>query len=377
MSAQFGEATASEPRRDLSARYKYQRLRDRLRQAVKSGELSGKLPGERELARRYDANAKTVNKALCDLTSEGLLVRHVGRGTFVADGAAPMASSRRKLLTYAWISGVPTSADETAVQRRAESLVRERGHRLVCVRLAEPGDGVISDSAVTPGQLRSWDGIVLQGRTSDRLLADLHRRHLPCVLVQNTHERIRTSAVLTDYAQGAFELTQYLVRLGHEQIRLVISADLAPAACAAEAGYRAALQRNGLRAAACTWAEPGFRWDGLLSAVDRPTALICVGSALARDAVLKAAAGNVAIPSRLSLCALCEPGEPLVDPAITSYEVRAEDIAHWVVELLLGATPGQLPRMIIVPGQLTDRGSVATPSTGVAHTPHRPAHVEV
>ena len=66
--------------RDSCARYKYQRLRDRLRQAVQSGELSGKLPGERELARRYDANAKTVNKALCDLTTEGLLEDdlHVG-----------------------------------------------------------------------------------------------------------------------------------------------------------------------------------------------------------------------------------------------------------------------------------------------------------
>src|SRR5688572_29321287 len=50
-----------------SLSYKFQRLREKLRQAVASGELSGKLPGERALARRFHVNAKTLSKALTDL----------------------------------------------------------------------------------------------------------------------------------------------------------------------------------------------------------------------------------------------------------------------------------------------------------------------
>jgi DNA-binding GntR family transcriptional regulator len=72
--------------------YKFQRLRERLRQAVASGELNGKLPGERELARRFKANPKTLSKALTDLAAEGLLERAVGRGTYVR-GAAPAKPS--------------------------------------------------------------------------------------------------------------------------------------------------------------------------------------------------------------------------------------------------------------------------------------------
>ena len=60
--------------------YKFQRLRERIREAIVSGEFAGRLPGERELGRRFDANAKTINKATCDLSSEGLLVRQIGRG---------------------------------------------------------------------------------------------------------------------------------------------------------------------------------------------------------------------------------------------------------------------------------------------------------
>lgn len=66
-----------------SLSYKFQRLREQIRTAIKTGELSGKLPGERELARRFGANAKTLGKALTDLAAEGLLVRSIGRGTYV------------------------------------------------------------------------------------------------------------------------------------------------------------------------------------------------------------------------------------------------------------------------------------------------------
>src|SRR6267142_5657207 len=69
--------------------YKFQRLRERLRDAVASGELAGKLPGERELARRFKANPKTLSKALTDLAAEGLLERSIGRGTYVKGTSAP------------------------------------------------------------------------------------------------------------------------------------------------------------------------------------------------------------------------------------------------------------------------------------------------
>src|SRR3954463_2115768 len=68
--------------------YKFQRLREKLRDAVASGELSGKLPGERALAKRFNVNAKTLSKALTDLAAEGVLDRSIGRGTH-AKGTEP------------------------------------------------------------------------------------------------------------------------------------------------------------------------------------------------------------------------------------------------------------------------------------------------
>src|SRR5215212_4860066 len=78
--------------------YKFQRLRERLRDAVVSGELAGKLPGERELARRFKANPKTLSKALTDLAAEGLLERSIGRGTYVRSTTAPEELGGRWLI---------------------------------------------------------------------------------------------------------------------------------------------------------------------------------------------------------------------------------------------------------------------------------------
>jgi DNA-binding GntR family transcriptional regulator len=68
-----------------------------LRAAVASGELNGKLPGERVLARRFGVNAKTLSKALTDLAAEGLLERSIGRGTYVK-GTAPEVEKAGKWL---------------------------------------------------------------------------------------------------------------------------------------------------------------------------------------------------------------------------------------------------------------------------------------
>src|ERR687894_62900 len=77
--------------------YKFQRLREKLRAAVASGELSGKLPGERALAKRFHVNAKTLSKALTDLAAEGVLERSIGRGTYVK-GSAPAPAAQRRWL---------------------------------------------------------------------------------------------------------------------------------------------------------------------------------------------------------------------------------------------------------------------------------------
>src|SRR5207248_5268302 len=63
----------------------YRQICDGLREAILSGELAEgtRLPTERALAQELGLNRTTVMNAYNELASEGLVERHVGRGTLV------------------------------------------------------------------------------------------------------------------------------------------------------------------------------------------------------------------------------------------------------------------------------------------------------
>ena len=63
---------------------KHKRIELELRQLAKTLPPDAKLPAERDLAIEYSCNFLTVRKALKQLSDDGLIVRRVGSGTFIA-----------------------------------------------------------------------------------------------------------------------------------------------------------------------------------------------------------------------------------------------------------------------------------------------------
>ena len=64
----------------------YFRIQEMLRTQIASGRLAAghRLPSETELAERFETTRATVRQALARLTFEGLILRRMGLGTFVA-----------------------------------------------------------------------------------------------------------------------------------------------------------------------------------------------------------------------------------------------------------------------------------------------------
>lgn len=64
----------------------YEQLRAILAEAMHDGRLTvgEQLPSEAQLCERYDVSRTVVRQALIELTYEGLITRHKGRGSFVA-----------------------------------------------------------------------------------------------------------------------------------------------------------------------------------------------------------------------------------------------------------------------------------------------------
>jgi GntR family transcriptional regulator len=81
----------------------YVRIQDRLRTALTTGELrpGDKLPTEAELSAEFRTTRSTVRHALDRLVFEGLIVRQVGRGSFVTEkGVLHAPIDSRHCLTF-------------------------------------------------------------------------------------------------------------------------------------------------------------------------------------------------------------------------------------------------------------------------------------
>ena len=109
-----------------------------IREAIVKGSLpaGSRLPTERELALRFGAARNTVRKTMGRLAEEGLIVRHVGRGTFVSDNGKvvqPPASEfslgellEARLLFEPYLVDLvverATSADYEAMQKSLDAM---------------------------------------------------------------------------------------------------------------------------------------------------------------------------------------------------------------------------------------------------------------
>jgi GntR family transcriptional regulator len=115
----------------------YFRIQEMLREQIVSGRLSvgARVPSETELAQRFSTTRSTVRQALAHLTFEGLIVRRVGHGTFVAKPR---------------IEGHLASERPSAFEEQMEKAGANVGFRLITFD-AEPASEIVATAlAVAP-----------------------------------------------------------------------------------------------------------------------------------------------------------------------------------------------------------------------------------
>ncbi len=146
----------------------YRQIAQRVREAILSGELieGTRLPTERALAQELSVNRTTVMNAYNELASEGLLERHVGRGTVVRKSYRGYDEDLGGEQTPSWLFGL--AAGEDAILGPDARVLSE---------LASMGERreVISFAAGTPAAdmlpAELLRGIVDQGLEHERQLA--------------------------------------------------------------------------------------------------------------------------------------------------------------------------------------------------------------
>lgn len=319
---------AQPPRRQPGMSYKFQRLREKIRRAVETGELHGKLPGERSLARRFHVNAKTLSKALTDLAAEGVLDRSIGRGTYVK-GSAPGNVNRGAR----WLV-LCDADDQTGCL--IEHL-RQSCPELQTASSAEP---------MRPSFLNQFTAVIdMAPATPEALLRGLLVRNMPVIAVNHEPRAYSLHAVLVDVALGVSRLGRDLLLAGHRRLAAV-----EPQGSNA---VSRALRQAVLRYTADATVEACEPSEAASMPAAGITALVCGSVKDARQTLAALAARNIEVPGQVSVAAVgCA-----CPVKCSGYFVECKQIADAVISLLRESQAR--PMALWLPGTWTDRGSLA------------------
>jgi DNA-binding transcriptional regulator YhcF (GntR family) len=331
--------------------YKFQRLREKLRQAVASGELSGKLPGERALAKRFHVNAKTLSKALTDLAAEGVLDRSIGRGTYVKGSApAPTAPGR-------WLVLCDAGA-ETA----SACLVDE-------LRRTNPDLHTITSSSVAgmrPSFLNAFGAVIdMAADTPETFLRDLVVRNLPVVVVNREPKTYSTHAVLVDAALGAARIGRDLMIAGH---RRLVAVEPRGSTTISHALRQAARRYNGGAEVDTCLPADMEQGRGVSAVIENGvTAVVCDCVATAERVKRGLERQGLEVPAHLSLAAvgcLCSSRN---ECPCSGYFSDCVPVAEAVVSLLRDNAPAR-PTTLWMAGEFIDRGTIGPAALPDGHS---------
>ncbi|QDU71429.1 LacI family DNA-binding transcriptional regulator [Mucisphaera calidilacus] len=170
------------------------------------------LPSTRELMKRYRVGQATVQLAMESLEREGLLVRQIGRGTFVATPESSVGTATMMILR----SDYPSRRGDQ-ITAELQAILRDEGDASLVITYSSM-DMVVD---MLQGGAQP-DAIILQPMLPTVPLAVLGALHRVSrvVVVDHAIDGVDVDAVGIDWRAGLTQTVRHLQSLGHIRIAL-------------------------------------------------------------------------------------------------------------------------------------------------------------
>jgi GntR family transcriptional regulator of arabinose operon len=175
---------------------------------------------QREVCERFGVSTATAIRALNELVNQGILVRHRGRGTFVAEQPARTpAPADRSGATIACILFGLSSGHVSQMLSGVESGCKELGYRLLLSNSEASSEQELA--ALHRAREDNVSGVVLfpvEGSTNALAIEELRQSGIPLVMVDRYLPEIATGAVTADNYSIGYRVTDKLIDRGHRRI---------------------------------------------------------------------------------------------------------------------------------------------------------------
>lgn len=211
-------------------------------------------------------------------------------------------------------------------------------------------EGQLAGSALDPEELADLvdasrvDGVILPPPICfDRTVLDVVKQQgLPCVRLAGMPMRDIRLRVSIDNAAAAYEMTNHLIGLGHENIAIIKGPDVFVASALRYEGFAAAMRDHGLAVRESNVATGNFDVQSgnecartLLRQAGRPTAIFASNDEMAAGALAAAQELKIRVPEELSIAGFDDAHIALsVWPPLTTIRQPLREMGTRAVELL-------------------------------------------
>lgn len=327
----------------------YQMVKTELVRAIAAGEYTSGEPfiTQREIRERFDVSNATAIKALNDLVVEGLLVRHRGKGTFVAESATSTREATTDQSILCVLSLLHDQSPHTArLIRGVENVCAERGYRMFLTDTQ--GDTAREEQALLRAGRDGVSGVILypaQGSTPRPAVAGLKRLGIPTVMVDRYRQDAAVDAVVADDFAVGFELTDRLISVGHTDIAVLWEETDSTSVRDRLTGHLQALRQRDVRVRPELSVlqpyldQPTPRRLAMLRALRErsapATVIVCSNAYVLATAIRDLTAIGTAIPDDVELACMDDPG-PLGVPSLTlaSAVLPSEEMGQRAMQIL-------------------------------------------
>ena len=348
---------------------KYVLVEDHIRQAIRSGKLTDKLPGERRLARELGYSYMTIRKAVENLVEEGVLYKIPTKGTFVADRKRNKPRTRNiGYFLDSRIAGGLSSPYYAMIFNALEKQATSRGYSLI----------YFTDSQQTNVDkvLRKLDGVIASCFPRVETLIHELKRALPVVAIDNSMADKTIPSVIIDNYTAEAEAVDHLCSLGHERIGFMTGLEDSDVGKNRYEGYRGGLAKNGIETDQTlvfrgnyTFGSGSSGADYFMSLEQRPTAIVCANDSMALGTISQLHKLGTDVPREVSVIGFddIDVASQIV-PMLTTVSVPIDEIAERAFAMLERLVDGQpLDNMhVALEARLVVRDSTAAVSEETA-----------
>ncbi|EGL83309.1 transcriptional regulator, LacI family [Caldalkalibacillus thermarum TA2.A1] len=256
------------------------------------------------------------------------------------------------------------------VARHVEDRGQEKGFNVImCSTDYNPAKEAKYISLLKQKQV---DGIILgSGFYNDQMIAELQQENFPLVMISQEIPALDIDTVSVDDFMGGYQVTQYLLSLGHRRIGVIAEsfqdnpANVRWSSKERIRGYREALEAAGigfdedLVFISNSTIEAGKRVAGaLLDAGPHPTAIFALNDVLAIGTIKAVRERGLKIPEDIAIVGFDDTIlATIVDPPLTTVAQPIRDMGYQAMDLLIEKIEGKenTTKRIILSPQLMIR----------------------